>query len=227
MNEVTQTPIKNFTKGIFSENPLFISMLGLCPALAVTSSLEGALGMSMAVVFVLFFSNLIISLIRKIVPNEIRIPVYIVIIATLVTVVEMTMAAYFPPSINNKLGIFISLIVVNCMILGRAESYASKNGPLASMIDALGMAVGFAVALILIASLREVLGEGTLTFWTGIEKKYLIDFTKVYEMIRMEPTTFFTSSPGAFLVLGLLVGCINAIVFRIKDLRKKRAEVSK
>ena len=141
---------QNLLKGILKENPTFMMLLGMCPTLAVTKTVESAIGMGMCILFVLVFSNLIISLLKNIIPGEIRIPVYIVIIATLVTIVEMALQAFLP-DLFSQLGVFVSLIVVNCIILGRAEAFASKNDPVSSIVDAIGMAIGFTLAVILIA----------------------------------------------------------------------------
>jgi electron transport complex protein RnfE len=194
-------------------------MLGLCSVLAITTKVENAIGMGLCVIFVLFFSNLVISLIKKIVPNDIRIPVYIVIIATFVSIVEMIMAAFLP-DLNSTLGVFIALIVVNCIILGRAEAFASKNGPVSSMIDALGMGLGYTMALIIISAIREFLGNGTITIW-GDLKLNLIGF---FNFLQIEPTSFFTSSYGAFIVLGIIIAVFNAI--RSSSENKKK-EVTK
>ena len=156
--------LKTFLNGLLFENPTLVIFLGMCPALGTTSKIESAVYMSLCVLAVLLCSNIIISLLRKIIPNEIRIPVYIIIIATLVTVVDMIFHAYLSYSIYKELGSFISLIVVNCIILGRAEAFASKeeNSPLDSIIDALGYSCGFAGAIIIVAFFRELLGSGTL-----------------------------------------------------------------
>jgi len=187
--------VKEFTKGIFSQNPVFRLMLGLCPVLATSTSVNNAFGMGMAVIFVLFCSNLIVSLIRNWVPAKIRIPIYISIIATFVTIVDLTMAGYFP-GLHKSLGLFIPLIVVNCIILGRAEAFAGKNGILLSIIDALGMGLGFTLSLMLIASFREILGNGT---WFGIQV-----FGDTFE-----PVLIMILSPGAFMTIGLLIGFFN------------------
>jgi len=213
---------KNFLKGILSENPNLVAFLGMCPTLAVSRTVESALGMGMAVVFVLVMSNLIVSLIRKFVPNEIRIPVYIVIIATLVTIVEMVMAAKLP-ELYESLGVFLSLVVVNCIILGRAEAYASKNGPISSVVDALGMAFGFTLTLLILSVIREFLGTGTITVW----KSLVIDFTGFYRALNLAPTQFFLSPVGAFLVLGILAGSINAYVLDRRAKQAKKVAVSK
>ncbi|MFH1577533.1 MAG: electron transport complex subunit E [Candidatus Omnitrophota bacterium] len=185
-----------FKKGIFLENPVFVFALGLCPALAVSVSLENALGMGVAASFVLVFSNCLISGIRNIVPNRIRIPCFIVVIASFVTIVELLMAA-FSPQLAKQLGIFVPLIVVNCIIMGRAESFASKNNVLSSLFDGLGMGLGFTLALSLIAIIREFLGAGKFFGFT-IFKAY-------------PPATIMILAPGALLTLGMLIGLINLI----------------
>lgn len=189
---------QNFLKGIFSENPVFILVLGMCPVLAITTSVLNALGMGAAFTFVLILSNVIISLVRKLIPNEVRIPAYIVIIATLVTIVDMVMHAY-TFSIYESLGIFIPLIVVNCVVLGRAEAFASKNGVFASFIDALGMGVGYTAAITILAAVREILGSGT---FLGMD---ITPFNLV------QPAVIFVIAPGAFITLGILLGIINSI----------------
>jgi len=183
---------KEFTKGIIKENPLFVLMLGCCPALAVTTSALNGAAMGVAASAVLISSNIIISLIRRAIPPQIRIPCYIVVIASFVTMVDLFMNAYFPPPIVAALGIFIPLIVVNCIILGRAEAFAGKNNVIASALDGAGMGLGFFLALLLVGSIREVLGSGT---WLGIS---VGDW--------YVPASLFIQAPGAFLVLGLLLG---------------------
>ena len=205
------TKKENFLKGFFKENPLFVLLLGCCPALAITTSVENAIGMTIAFTFVVTMSNLFISLINL---NEkvrdfiqpIRIAVYIVIIATLVTIVEMVMEAYLP-ALYNSLGVFISLITVNCIVLGRAEAYASKNKPVDSIIDGISMGLGYGFALLIISFVREFLGAGTITLWGNIK----LDLTGVYAALGIEPISFFTSSAGAFLVLGIVLGILQAI----------------
>ncbi|MCB2210903.1 electron transport complex subunit E [bacterium] len=186
---------KEFSKGLIAENPVLRLALGLCPALAVSSSVFNAIGMGVSVIFVLTMSNLIVSLVRKGVPAKIRIPVYIVIIATFVTIVEMVMAAY-APALFRSLGIFVPLIVVNCIILGRAEGFASKNTVLPSIIDAWGMGVGFTLALVMIATVREILGNGT---WFGIP----------VAPGGFEPVLLMMLAPGAFITMGLLLAMFN------------------
>jgi electron transport complex protein RnfE len=188
--------VKEFIKGIVVSNPIFVLALGLCPALAVTTSLENALGMSAAVAFVLLASNAIISVIRKSVPNMVRIPVFIVIIATFVTIANMVFQAYVP-ALHESLGIYLPLIVAYCIILGRAEAFASKNPVIQSIADALGISIGFALALILISFLRETLGTGSLSIF-GNE---LFTIPGLSE----HPITIFILSTGAFLVIGLLL----------------------
>lgn len=197
-----------FTKGIIKENPVLRLALGLCPALAVSSSINNALGMGISVIFVLLASNILVSLIRKGVPDKIRIPVFIVVIATFVSIVEMVMAAY-QPALFKSLGIFVPLIVVNCIILGRAEAFASRNGVLLSIIDALGMGVGFTFALVLIATVREILGNGT---WMGI----------TVTPASFQPVLLMMLAPGAFITMGFLLGLFNWMD-KIKAEKKKAA----
>ncbi|MEW6170291.1 MAG: electron transport complex subunit E [Candidatus Omnitrophota bacterium] len=186
--------IREFTKGITIENPTFALVLGLCPTLAVSTSVVNAVGMGVAATFVLLGSNIIISSLRKAIPDTIRIPCYIVIIATFVTINELVMKAYFP-ALNLALGIFVPLIVVNCVVLGRAEAFACKNKVLNSIFDALGMGVGFTLALTIVASIREMLGSGK---WFGIQ------------LVKgAEPISMMVLAPGALLTLGLLIGIIQ------------------
>ena len=187
---------KNFINGIIVTNPVFVLLLGLCPTLAVSTSLENGIGMSGAVLFVLLGSNLIVALIRKWTPNTVRIPVFIVIIATFVTIVELFMKAYFPP-LARSLGIYVPLIVVNCIILGRAEAFASKNSISDSIADAFGIGVGFALAIMLISLLREVLGSGKMIMF-GKEIFSIPGFSD-------NPISIFILPMGAFLVMGLLL----------------------
>lgn len=191
---------KEFTKGIIKDNPIFVLLLGMCPTLAVTTSVNNAIGMGLAVIAVLTASNIVVSLLRKVIPDSVRIPSYIVIIATFVTMIEMIMHAYFV-ELYNSLGIFLPLIVVNCIILGRAEAFANKNTVLDSIYDALGMGTGFTLALIILATFREVLGAGT---FMGIPL-----FGPSFQ-----PALVMILPPGAFLALGLLLGLINLIKTR-------------
>ena len=182
--------------GIIKENPAFILMLGMCPTLAVTTSAINGLGMGLSSLVVLAISNVVISLLRKVIPDEVRLPAFIVIVASFVTVVELLMEAYME-SLYASLGIYIPLIVVNCIILGRAEAYASKNPPLLSLFDGLGMGLGFTVALVIIGSVRELLGAGSI-FGIALPGHF-------------EPIAFFVRAPGAFLVLAVVVAIMNAI----------------
>lgn len=198
--------LKVFLNGLLYENPTLVIFLGMCPALGTTGSIENAVYMSLCVLFVLFLSNVIISSIRKIVPNEVRIPVYIIIIATLVSIVDMLFHAYLPYDVYQSLGAFISLIVVNCIILGRAESFASKNKVSDSIIDALGYSAGFAMAIIVVAFFRELIGTGALS-WAGhslqiIPSEYAIKL--------------FSTNSGAFITLGLVVAGYTAIMEAVK-----------
>jgi electron transport complex protein RnfE len=185
---------KNFSKGFFKENPVLVLLLGMCPTLGVTSSAINGLGMGLATTFVLVMSNLVVALIKDLIPDKVRIPSFIVVIATFVTVVEMVMQAYLP-ALFNALGLFIPLIVVNCIVLGRAEAFASKNPPLASILDGLGMGLGFAMALSMLGAIRELLGSGKV-FGLPI-------FSSDYGML------VFVLAPGAFIVLGYLIAFIN------------------
>jgi len=186
---------KDFSNGILKENPTFRLVLGTCPTLAVTTAVFNGIGMGVAAAAVLICSNLIISLIKKIVPNEVRIPIYIVVIATFVTVVQMLIQA-FSPELDRQLGIFIPLIVVNCIILARAESFAAKNPPLNSIMDGIGMGLGFTVGLVLISAVREVLGAGT---FFGIQ----------LFGVGFEPALIMILPPGGFLVYGFLIAAFN------------------
>ncbi|MFO8144349.1 MAG: electron transport complex subunit E [Candidatus Syntrophosphaera sp.] len=186
-----------FAKGIIKENPIFVFVLGICPTLAVSTSVNNAIGMGAAATFVLVCSNLIISLIKNVTPAKIRIPVYIVVIASFVTIVDMVMAAYVP-ALHKSLGLFIPLIVVNCIILGRAEAFASKNNVVNSLADGIGMGLGFTLALVLVATFREVLGNGT---WLNLRV-----MPKTYDPMLMA-----ILAPGAFITLGFLMAGINLL----------------
>ena len=197
----------NFLKGILIENPLFVSILGTCPALATTKSIEAAIGMGLLFTFVLICSNILVSLLRKLIPEEVRTPAYIVIIATFVTIVKMLTQAFLP-ELYSTLGVFISLIVVNCIVLGRAEAYASKNNVFDSFIDALGMGLGYMVALFTMAFFRELLGTGGFTFgkiFTFIPTYKLQIIPKGYEI------KLFQNPAGAFIVFGLILATIACI----------------
>jgi len=186
-----------FTKGFWEVLPPFRLVLGLCPVLAVTTTGINGMGMGLATTFVLVFSNLFVSLLRRFIPNQVRIASFIVIIASFVVIVELVMQAYFYP-LFKILGIFIPLIVVNCIILGRAEAFASKNGPIASLADGLGIGLGFTISLFVLGSIRELLGSGTLleipVMWSSFE-----------------PFAFMLKPPGAFVALGILLALMNLI----------------
>ena len=189
--------VERLYNGVIKENPTFVLMLGMCPTLAVTSSAINGLGMGLSTLVVLVFSNLLISLFRKVIPNGVRMPAYIVIVASLVTVVQFLMQAYLP-SLSNALGVYIPLIVVNCIILGRAESYASKNPVLPSLFDGIGMGLGFSVALTMIGAVRELIGAGTLFNFRIMPESYI-------------PCAIFVMAPGAFFVLAFLTALQNKI----------------
>lgn len=188
--------VKEFAKGIIKENPTFVLALGLCPTLAVSVSVTNAIGMGCASTFVIVFSNIIISSVKKLIPDKIRIPCFIVVIATFVTITEMALKAYFP-LLNRALGIYVPLIVVNCIVLGRAEAFASKNTVMASLFDGLGMGAGFTLALILISAIREFFGTGKLLGLTIVP--------------GFEPALAIGMPSGALLVIGLLLGFFNLV----------------
>ncbi len=196
-------------KGIYRENPVFRLALGLCPALAVSTSVQNGLGMGAAATFVLLGSNIVISLLRKVIPAKVRIPCFIVVIASFVTIVELVMGAYLP-ELSKSLGIFIPLIVVNCIILGRAEAFASKHGLGVSILDGIGMGIGFTFALVLIGALREVLGDGKL-------------FGYMVFGPRFQPMLLMILAPGAFITMGLLMGFFNVLDGKLK----RKAEAAK
>ena len=192
---------KTFLGGLIAENPVFVSLLGMCPTLATTKSLESAIGMGLLVILTLMGSNVLISLLRKVIPGEVKIPCYIIIIATFVTIIKMATEAFLP-DLYSSLGVFISLIVVNCIILGRAEAFASKNGPLASFMDALGSGLGFTMAISVIAIIREILGTGALSIgvYFPIGKAYYLHLFPSQFAISL-----FVQSAGGFLTLGLVL----------------------
>ncbi|MGI6214969.1 MAG: electron transport complex subunit RsxE [Christensenellales bacterium] len=201
-----------FINGIFNENPTFRMVLGTCPTLAVTTSALNGIGMGLAATFVLIGSNIVISLLRRFIPNKVRIPAYIVVICTFVTIVQMLMQAYLP-SLYESLGIFIPLIVVNCIILARAEAYASKNDVLHSAVDGIGMGLGFTLSITLIGIIRELFGAGTIfgvqVLGTGFE-----------------PMLLLVLAPGGFIVYGLLLGIINAISARSSSKKSKEVKTA-
>jgi Na+-translocating ferredoxin:NAD+ oxidoreductase subunit E len=181
---------RELTKGILVENPILVIMLGLCATLAVSTSAANALGMGAAFSFVIICSNVVIALVRKLIPSQIRIPVFIIIISTFVTIVDYAMKAW-SPALSRSMGVFIPLIVVNCIVMGRAEAFASKNGVLASLLDGLGMGIGFTFIITLVGAIREVLGNGTLFGAVVLPPPY-------------QPVLIMILPPGAFLVLGFL-----------------------
>ena len=188
---------QNFLKGIIKENPVLVLVLGTCPTLATSTSVSSALGMGAAATVVLLCSNMVISALRRVIPDKVRIPCYIVLIAGFVTMVQMLVKA-FAPALDQSLGIYLPLIVVNCIILGRAEMFANKNKVVDSAIDALGMGAGFTLALLLIATIREVFGNGT---WMGIEIPVLVD----------NNISIMTMAPGGFFVFGCLIALVNKL----------------
>ncbi len=192
--------LERLYNGIIKENPTFVLMLGMCPTLAVTTSAKNGLGMGVATMAVLIMSNMLISLLRKVIPQGVRVPVYIIIIASFVTIVEMLMHAYVT-ALYDSLGIFIPLIVVNCIILGRAETYASKNNVLLSIFDGVGIGLGFTIGLTVIGIVRELLGSGTI-------------FGKQIMPESFEPVSIFVMAPGAFFVLAILCALQNK--FKLK-----------
>ena len=208
MNKCTE----RLYNGLVKENPTFVLMLGMCPTLAVTTSAINGVGMGLSTTVVLIMSNMLISMLRKIIPDSVRMPAFIVIVASFVTIVQFLMEG-FVPSLYDSLGLYIPLIVVNCIILGRAESYASKNGPIESIFDGIGMGLGFTMGLTIIGLIREILGAGTffgLPFLSAIK-----GFT---------PITIFIMAPGAFLVLAFLVAGMNIIRKKMEAKGKPLAE---
>jgi len=189
MNNLT-----NFTKGFIKENPVFVLLLGMCPTLGTTTSAINGMGMGLATAFVLIMSNMVISAVKNLIPDKVRIPAFIVIIASFVTIVDLLMAGYLP-ALHEQLGLFIPLIVVNCIVLGRAESFASKNGVWASIVDGLGMGLGFTFALVLLGGAREILGSGAIFGY-----KFIGD---------NDGMLVFILAPGAFIALGYIIAIIN------------------
>ena len=196
-----------FVNGILNENPTFRLVLGTCPTIAVTTSAMNGLGMGLAATFVLIGSNVVISALRKVIPDKVRIPCFVLVICTFVTIVQMLLQA-FVPSLYASLGLFIPLIVVNCIILARAEAFASKNGVVASAVDGLGMGLGFTLAMVLMGSIRELIGSGTI-------------FGAAVFGASFEPMLLFVLAPGGFIAYGLLLGIINAISAKIAARKEK------
>jgi electron transport complex protein RnfE len=187
--------LQNFTKGFIKENPILVLVLGMCPTLATTSSAINGLGMGLATTFVLLGSNVVISALAGVIPDKVRIPSFIVVIATFVTLVDLLMQAYVP-ALYESLGIFIPLIVVNCIVLGRAEAFASKNSVVSSLIDGLGMGLGFTMALGVLGAIRELLGSGAIFG---------------YKFIRGDGILVFILAPGAFIALGYMIAAVNKL----------------
>jgi Na+-translocating ferredoxin:NAD+ oxidoreductase subunit E len=204
--------LKNeFLKGFLKENPVFVLLLGMCPTLGVTSSAINGLGMGLATTAVLLGSNIVVALVKDLIPEKVRIPAFIVIIASFVTIIDLTMAAYVP-ALHEQLGLFIPLIVVNCIILGRAEAFASKNTVLTSIVDGMGMGLGFAFALTLLGAVREILGAGA---FFGASIPFLAD----------NPILVFIMPPGAFIALGFLIAAVNSLRERAENAAARRAAV--
>ena len=197
--------VERLYNGIIKENPTFVLMLGMCPTLAVTSSAINGAGMGLTTTCILVLSNFMISALRKVIPDKVRIPSFIVIIASFVTIIQFLLQAYLP-SLNDSLGLYIPLIVVNCIILGRAESFAAKNGPINSFFDGLGMGLGFTIALTILGAFRELLGAGQIFGMQVMPSAY-------------EPITIFILAPGAFFVLA----CLVAIQNKVKSKKPKKA----
>jgi electron transport complex protein RnfE len=204
-----------FKEGVFTGNPLFVQLLGLCPALAITTSIMNAVGMTMAFTFVLILSNITISLIRKIVPDEIRIPVYIIVVATFVTCVSLLMQA-FMPALYDSLATFVNLIVVNCIILGRAEAFASKNKVVPSIVDALGQSLGYGLALLIISAIREIIGTQSITLSNPFDSTQSVTLNLLTEF----KISFFTSAAGAFVTMGIIL----AVIAAMKEAKENKAK---
>jgi len=200
---MARTIVQEFTKGLWEEIPPFRLVLGLCPTLAVTKTVANGVGMGVAVIFVLLCSNILISMLRSVIPSKVRVPCFIIVIATFVVVVELVMQAFTYP-LFLQLGIFIPLIVVNCILLGRAEAFASKNGVAASAADGLGIGLGFTIALAVVGAIREVFGAGT--FSIPFSDQVISVFGPAFQ-----PFTFMVNAPGAFVCLGLLLGLMDLI----------------
>ncbi|MBC2715807.1 MAG: electron transport complex subunit E [Desulfobacteraceae bacterium] len=199
-----KTIVQEFTKGLWEELPPFRLVLGLCPVLGVTTTMENGLGMGIATTFVLFGSNFLVSLLRSIIPQKVRIACFIIIIASFVTIVELLMQAYAYP-LYLKLGVFIPLIVVNCIVLGRAEAFAYKNKVSYSIADGLGIGIGFTLSLGALGAVRELLGNGSVTVWGDLSYNLSAAFPSY------QPFSFMVQAPGAFICLGLMLCIINAV----------------
>jgi electron transport complex protein RnfE len=199
MKEVKMNNLINLKKGFFKENPVFVQLLGMCPTLGVTSTAINGLGMGLATLFVLVMSNIAIALVTGLIPSKVRIPAFIIIIASFVTVVDLVMAGFFN-SLHEQLGLFIPLIVVNCIVLGRAEAFASKNSVISSMFDGLGMGLGFTMALVMLGSVRELFGSLSIFG---------------FQLFETDGALVFVLAPGAFIALGLLIALVNAITKKV------------
>lgn len=202
--------MKQIFKTMVNENPLFVLMLGLCPALAVTTNFESAYMMGLCFLIVIVVSNVIISVIKKLIPDNVRIPVYILIIGTVVTILEILLSKYLP-KLSEQLGVYLSLIVVNCVVLGRALSVASKKDIVYTLKDSIGIGLGFTISLMLIGAIREILGTNTITFMSSLSE--LTGYRAVYKVypdMSLLPNPIFSSGAGAFLVLGFLMALFNA-----------------
>lgn len=199
--------LKILTKGFFKENPSLILVLGTCPTLAVTTSVNNALGMGAATTFVLLMSNILISMLKNVIPDKIRIPCFIVIIATFVSIIDLVIQGFLP-ALSASLGVFIPLIVVNCIVLGRAEAFASKNPVWDSILDGLGMGIGFTISLVLIAAVREILGAGSFMGFSFIPSNYNM--------------LLFVLAPGAFIVYGFVMAAVRQILNNVEAKRKSK-----
>ena len=204
---MSNSKLNIMTKGFFKENPALILVLGCCPTLAVTTSVVNALGMGAATTFVLLMSNMLISALKNIIPDKVRIPSYIVIIATFVSMIDLLIQGFLP-SLSASLGVFIPLIVVNCIVLGRAEAFANKNSVFDSLLDGLGMGIGFTIALVLIGGIREILGAGSFLGYQFIPSEYNM--------------LIFVLAPGAFLVFGFVMAAVRFIVNKREEKKKQK-----
>mgnify|MGYP002571220775 CR=1 FL=1 len=215
--------LKQLKEGILTNNPTFVQLIGMCPTLAVTTSLDNGIGMGLAATFVLLCSNVVISALRKVIPDQVRIPCYITVIAGFVSVVQMLVKAYVP-SLDSALGVYLPLIVVNCIILGRAEMFASKNGILDSALDGIGMGIGFTITLTIMGTIREILGSGT--WMAGLDGllPFLPEGFKIQVIpTSVDPFTLMTSAPGGFFVFGVMMAAATWLTTRPKK-EKKPAE---
>ena len=204
---MSNSKLNILTKGFFKENPTLILVLGCCPTLAVTTSVVNALGMGAATTFVLLMSNMLISALKNVIPDKVRIPSYIVIIATFVSMIDLLIQGFLP-SLSASLGVFIPLIVVNCIVLGRAEAFANKNTVFDSLLDGLGMGIGFTIALVLIGGIREILGSGSFLGFQFIPSEYNM--------------LIFVLAPGAFIVFGFVMAAVRFIVNKSEEKKKQK-----